>query len=223
MKMFATGLLFAMALLACSLPDPGCDDHSCDGCKYVLKAHAEKMIYHLGVECLYDSACNATLVIFLPVPKEKNECKMDNFEYTLVSGNIREKMEHNTNLRFLPISSDDHLRFSLFDSAKVEKKYDIDLSNVIHSYTIDGDPVRITLPSNLIRFSVKCPYCPDNTNDMCRNSRACVREAEYGNSTMTVGLDSSWGKYFLMSSWLDSQGPLGNDSIDISAQVYFRE
>ena len=223
MKLFATGLLFAMALLACSLPDPGCDDHSCDGCKYVLKEHAEKMIYHLSVECPYDSACNATLVISRPVPKEKNECKMDNFEYTLVSGNIREKMEHNTNLRFLPISSDDHFRFSLFDSAMVEKKYDIDLSSVIHSYTIDGDSVRITLPSNLIRFSVKCPYCPDNTNDMCRNSRACVREAEYGNSTMTVGLDSSWGKYFLMSSWLDSQGPLGNDSIDISAQVYFRE
>jgi hypothetical protein len=121
MKLFATGLLFVMALLACSLPDPGCDDHSCDVCKYVLKEHAEKMIYHLSVECPYDSACNATLVIFHPVPKEENECKMNNFEYTLVSGSIREKMEHNTNLRFLPISSDNHFRFSLFDSAMVEK------------------------------------------------------------------------------------------------------
>ena len=167
MKMFATGLLFAMALLACSLPDPGCDDHSCDGCRYVLKAHAEKMIYDLDIWCPYDSACDATLVIFRSIPKEKNECKMNDFEYTLVSGGIREKMKQNTNLR-VPISSDEHLRFSLFDSAKVEKKYDIDLSSVIHSYTIEGDSVRITLPSNLIRFSVKCPYCPDNTNDMCK-------------------------------------------------------
>ena len=223
MKMFATGLLFVMALLACSLPDPGCDDHSCDvKCLPTLQKHVKSLNISLDLTCPFDSVCTASL--FFGVVKElgwdSQEC-YDSYKYTFESDSDKDVI-FKFSKKMLTLS-DDHLRFSLFDSKKKKKKYDIDLSSIIHSYTIDGDSVRIAMPSNLIRFSVKCPYCPDNTNDMCRNSRACVREAEYGNSTMTVGLDSSWGKYFLMSSWLDSQGPLGNDSIDISAQVYFRE
>lgn len=222
MKMFATGLLFVMALLACSLPDPGCDDHSCDGCKYVLKAHAEKMIYHLGVECPYDSACNATLVIFLPVPKEKNECKMDNFEYTLVSGNIREKMEQNTNLRFLPISSDDHFRFSLFDSAMVEKKNDIDLSSIIHSYTIDGDSVRITLPYSG-KMKVSCPICQELGENCDIMSNKVCQYINESDSSMTVTIGYDWDNNYRFSYGLSNQGPLGSDTIDVGGRIYFRE
>ena len=222
MKRFAVGLLFVMALLACSLPDPGCDDHSCDGCRYVLKAHAEKMIYDLGVECLYDSACNATLVISRPVPKEKNECKMDNFEYTLVSGNIREKMEHNTNLRFLPISSDDHFRFSLFDSAKVEKKYDIDLSSVIHSYTIDGDSVRITLPYSG-KMKVSCPICQELGENCDIMSNKVCQYINESDSSMTVTIGYDWDNNYRFSYGLSNQGPLGSDTIDVGGRIYFRE
>ena len=66
MKQIAAGMLLFAALLACSLPDPGCDDHSCDGCKYVLKAHAEKMIYHLGV---FSMQCHASY--FSPCSERK--------------------------------------------------------------------------------------------------------------------------------------------------------
>ena len=217
MKLFVTGFLFIAALFACSLPDPGCDDHSCDGCRYVLKEHAEKMIYHLQVRCPYDTACNATLLIFQPVLEYENECKIDNFEYMLISGSFRKKMQFGTNVD-LPISSDDHLRFSLLDSAKVEKKYDIDLSGIIHPYTFDNDSIRITLPSHLIEFCIECPYCPNNANDI-----VCVKEDEYENSTIVVGLDPSLGKYFDLNSWLVSQGPNEKDSIEVNAQVYFRE
>ena len=221
MKLFATGLLFVMALLACSLPDPGCDDHSCDGCKYVLKEHAEKMIYHLSVECPYDSACNATLVIFHPVPKEENECKMNNFEYTLVSGSIREKMEHNTNLRFLPISSDEHFRFSLFDSAKVEKKYDIDLSSVIHSYTIDGDSVRITLPYPG-KMGISCLVYRETEGYGFMGHDYCEYLNE-GNSPYSVAVDYNWDNRYYYDYGIVNQDSFGNDSISVHAAIYFRE
>ena len=220
MKMFATGMLFAMALLACSLPDPGCDDHSCDGCKYVLKAHAEKMIYDLDIWCPYDSACDATLVIFRSIPKEKNECKMNDFEYTLVSGGIREKMKQNTNLR-VPISSDEHLRFSLFDSAKVEKKYDIDLSSVIHSYTIEGDSVRITLPYPG-KMGVSCPVYRE-IEGFGFMSRDYCEYLNEDNSPMRVTIGYDWANSYSYGYELSNQGPLENDSININAKVFFRD
>ena len=58
----------------------------------------------------------------------KQECH-DGYEYTFVSGSIKDIVTKFSK-KMLTLS-DDHLRFSLFDSAMVEKKYDIDLSSVI--------------------------------------------------------------------------------------------
>ena len=121
MKMFATGLLFAMALLACSLPDPGCDDHSCDEkCLPALRKHVKSMSIDLGLTCPLDTPCTASLYfgIVKELGWESQECH-DGYEYTFVSGSIKDTVTKFSK-KMLTLS-DDHLRFSLFDSAKVKK------------------------------------------------------------------------------------------------------
>ena len=45
----------------------------------------------------------------------------------------------------VPLESNDHLRFSLIDINNVEKKYDIDLSGIINSYTVRDDSVDVNV------------------------------------------------------------------------------
>ena len=222
MKMFATGLLFAMALLACSLPDPGCDDHSCDEkCLPALRKHVKSMSIDLGLTCPLDTPCTASLYfgIVKELGWESQECH-DGYEYTFVSGSIKDTVTKFSK-KMLTLS-DDHLRFSLFDSAKVEKKYDIDLSSIIHSYTIDGDSVRITLPYPG-EMKVRCPICQELGENCDIMSDKVCQYINENDSFMTVTIGYDWDNNYRFGYGLSNQGPLGSDTIDVGGRIYFRE
>ena len=221
MKMFATGLLFVMALLACSLPDPGCDDHSCDEkCLPALRKHVKSMSIDLGLTCPLDTPCTASLYfgIVKELGWESQECH-DGYEYTFVSGSIKDIVTKFSK-KMLTLS-DDHLRFSLFDSAMVEKKYDIDLSSVIHSYTIDGDSVRITLPYPG-KMGISCLVYRETEGYGFMGHDYCEYLNE-GNSPYSVAIDYNWDNRYYYDYGIVNQGSLGNDSISVHAAIYFRE
>lgn len=221
MKMFATGLLFAMVLLACSLPDPGCDDHSCDEkCLPALRKHVKSMSIDLGLTCPLDTPCTASLYfgIVKELGWESQECH-DGYEYTFVSGSIKDIVTKFSK-KMLTLS-DDHLRFSLFDSANVEKKYDIDLSSVIHSYTIDGDSVRITLPYPG-KMGISCLVYRETEGYGFMGHDYCEYLNE-GNSPYSVAIDYNWDNRYYYDYGIVNQGSLGNDSISVHAAIYFRE
>ena len=222
MKLFATGLLFAMALLACSLPDPGCDDHSCDEkCLPALRKHVKSMSIDLGLTCPLDTPCTASLYfgIVRELGWESQECH-DGYEYTFVSGSIKDIVTKFSK-KMLTLS-DDHLRFSLFDSAKVEKKYDIDLSSIIHSYTIDGDSVRITLPYPG-EMKVRCPICQELGENCDIMSDKVCQYINENDSFMTVTIGYDWDNNYRFGYGLSNQGSLGSDTIDVGGRIYFRE
>ena len=50
----------------------------------------------------------------------------------------------------VPIDSDNHLRFTLVDREKVEKKYDLDLSDYIGMYKAHGDTFDFKFPPNTV-------------------------------------------------------------------------
>ena len=221
MKLLATGMLFAMALLACSLPDPGCDDHSCDEkCLPALRKHVKSMSIDLGLTCPLDTPCTASLYfgIVKELGWESQECH-DGYEYTFVSGSIKDIVTKFSK-KMLTLS-DDHLRFSLFDSAKVEKKYDIDLSSVIHSYTIDGDSVRITLPYPG-KMGISCLVYRETEGYGFMGHDYCEYLNE-GNSPYSVAIDYNWDNRYYYDYGIVNQGSLGNDSISVHAAIYFRE
>ncbi len=221
MKRFAVGLLFAMALLACSLPDPGCDDHSCDEkCLPALRKHVKSMSIDLGLTCPLDTPCTASLYfgIVKELGWESQECH-DGYEYTFVSGSIKDTVTKFSK-KMLTLS-DDHLRFSLFDSAKVEKKYDIDLSSVIHSYTIDGDSVRITLPYPG-KMGISCLVYRETEGYGFMGHDYCEYLNE-GNSPYSVAIDYNWDNRYYYDYGIVNQDSFGNDSISVHAAIYFRE
>ena len=221
MKLFATGLLFAMALLACSLPDPGCDDHSCDEkCLPALRKHVKSMSIDLGLTCLLDTPCTASLYfgIVKELGWESHECH-DGYEYTFVSGSIKDIVTKFSK-KMLTLS-DDHLRFSLFDSAMVEKQYDIDLSSVIHSYTIDGDSVRITLPYPG-KMGISCLVYRETEGYGFMGHDYCEYLNE-GNSPYSVAIDYNWDNRYYYDYGIVNQDSFGNDSISVHAAIYFRE
>ena len=221
MKRFAVGLLFVMALLACSLPDPGCDDYSCDGkCLPALRKHVKSMSIDLGLTCPLDTPCTASLYfgIVKELGWESQECH-DGYEYTFVSGSIKDTVTKFSK-KMLTLS-DDHLRFSLFDSAKMEKKYDIDLSSVIHSYTIDGDSVRITLPYPG-KMGISCLVYRETEGYGFMGHDYCEYLNE-GNSPYSVAIDYNWDNRYYYDYGIVNQGSLGNDSISVHAAIYFRE
>ncbi|MCQ2053891.1 MAG: hypothetical protein MJY82_01200 [Fibrobacter sp.] len=223
-------LAFVVALIAyvasCSLPDPGCDDHSCDEkCLPLNKRHVKSMEMHVQVKCAYDSICLAN--IFFGLVKEMGwysvDC-YDKYEYTFVNESLKAKAVFGETISKVPLK-EDHLRFSLFDEDDVEKKYDIDLSEIVHSYKYVGDSIAIKMPETLTEFLIECPYCTFATRyeEKCKGYMACVGYEEFRNTTMTIGVDSSWGKAYIMYATFDYPTAYGSDIIEVHAEVELRE
>ena len=110
----------------------------------------------------------------------------------------------------VPLESNDHLRFSLIDINNVEKKYDIDLSGIINSYTVRDDSVDVNVMKgcNLWLFS-------------CRKGQVYgydLSDVKYTFSR-TKGCDEE-GSYECY--WLN-QGPSKEDYLDIHAKIYWKE
>jgi hypothetical protein len=108
----------------------------------------------------------------------------------------------------VPLDSDLHLRFSLLDINNVEKKYDIDLSGIVNSYTIRGDTVDLNVMEN-------CSL----------HLYHCKKETIYGNQLngekysffTSDGCDKD---YSYDCTW-HNLGPSRKDDLEISSTIYW--
>ena len=110
----------------------------------------------------------------------------------------------------VPLESNDHLRFSLIDINNVEKKYDIDLSEIINSYTVRGDSVDV------------------NVMNGCRLSLySCNKDFIYGsrlpNGKYSFLITDKCEDHYGYKCELHNQGPSQKDDLDISATIYWKE
>ena len=214
-------------LLCCSLPDPGCDDHSCDAsCTYVLEEHPKKMFNSLRLNCPYKGDCSVWFYFGIAIPKTYNECEKRGFSYTFVKGDRKETVKETTTLKNIPVDSDGHVRFSLFDKTNTEKNYDIDLSEIIHSYTVRGDSVEIRMPVGDFSMSIRCPFCVSGNKDssICEGLLSCQYHGDETESKVVmIGTDSTWSSFFGFDYYLLNQSSMASDSIKVYGEVYFRE
>ena len=120
------------------------------------------------------------------------------------------------------LDSDDHVRFSLFDSKNVEKSCDIDLSEIIHSYSILGDSVEIKMPQENFSMSIGCPYCHRRDSlPICEDSFACHYHSKKDDS-VTIGTDSTWANFFTFNQYMTKQSSLHTDSVHVYGIIEFR-
>ena len=139
-----------------------------------------------------------------------NSCYVD-YNYLFVAEKQRLKI-HRFEEISIALDSEEHIRFSLLDEADTEKKYDIDMSGILHSFEIIGDSVKIdVLRAGFAEIRMDCP----NSMERChyRNS-----DFDY----VMVGMDSTWSNGFTFDQYLYNQSSMESDSIHVYGKIEFR-
>ncbi|MDD5943510.1 hypothetical protein [Fibrobacter sp.] len=196
-----------------------------DGCSEVLKEHPDRLDISISLGISHNSIYESRLAFDAwskNNPNPYSGCYID-YEYKFVSEKEKKTIRMNTTLDNV-LDSDEHVRFSLFDKNNVEKSYDIDLSEIIHSYTYRGDSVEIKMPENGIsKISIECPYCSAHRiyDSLCQGIFACNYQSTEQKSVI-VGTDSSWGKSYGFKLYLANQSSMKTDSIFIYGDITFR-
>ena len=235
MKKIALAIIVSAALyiVACSLEDswpkattdPDSIYHSCT---YVLKKHSEKLSLSLYLRCPYDSSCISwvTTDVNWGGRDVENECVPSDYEYTFVSGSVKKKVHMGGDVNgeplYLDIHADEHVNFSLFDSAGSEKKYDIDLSSIIHSYTIHEDSVDVLLPAKSFMIVRQCPLCKESS-EYCY--RGPGENCAFYNMTDSVYLKAfpiDWVENYDLIYDFKIKTPYGEDSLHTLSIIYYR-
>ena len=224
-KIVLTAIPILLAILACSDIVPLGPDTSAK-CSYVQKEHIG-LYSNLNVNCNLNKPCRASVSFAGVFWSDSITMRQDfcisttKFEYLYKKGDYEIKVHMNTHVD-MSLDSDDHVRFSLFDSKNVEKSYDIDLSEIIHSYSILGDSVEIKMPQENFSMSIGCPYCHRRDSlPICEDSFACHYHSKKDDS-VTIGTDSTWANFFTFNKYMTKQSSLHTDSVHVYGIIEFR-
>ena len=211
-KMYLLIIPIILGLAACDII-PGTGGNPDEGrCDYVLKEHADDVQFSVNFICSNESNCKLRYLDFYPINVSNNVNYCGRYQYKLVKNGVENIIEQNgnvvTNIAYMvkDVDSEGHLRFSLFDINNVEKKYDIDLSGIINSFTVHRDSVDVNVMKG----------CSLKLFD-------CNKETVYGNKLQngkysflkTEGCDK---EYSYDCSWRN-QGLEGKDELNIYAMI----
>ena len=173
------------------------------------------MYNNLEIRCLYNSNCSI-IFHFGPAGSSKDINACGNYEYKFINnektiivqkGRDFNKPSVNADINLTP-DSDEHVRFSLFDKNNIEKKYDIDLSGIIHSFTVRGDSIDVNVMKD------------------CRLRLYSCMKTVYGNNllngkytfSVAEGCDS---EYSYDCTW-HNQGSFETDDLYIHAMIHWK-
>ncbi len=212
-KMYLLFMPIVLGLAACDIipgtggnPDEGrpCNEN-------VLKVHDAALALKMTANCTYEKKCDIKLYFYGTEHPDslKGVCFGGGVEWRLESFDTSMVVN---DWKSYPVSlyQEDHLRFSLIDINNVEKKYDIDLSEIINSYTIRGDSVDVKVMKGCSLSLYECD-----------------RETVYGNlildSRYSFSILEGCKKYYSYDCLWDNQGPLKKDNLDIHATIYWKK
>jgi hypothetical protein len=199
-----------LCFVACDMPATGGNPGEGSLCKGVTKNHANKYYFELTLKCQYEEKCGLKLFFDAGYYRDSlsSRCFSDyelDFVTTETSKKVLSAKEYN-----VPLESDDHLRFSLIDINNVEKKYDIDLSGIINSYTVRGDSVEVNVMKGCSLWLFSCKKDQVYGNNLSDGKYTFLR---------TEGCDK---EYSYDCSWRN-QGFGGKDELDIHAMITWKK
>lgn len=205
--LFLIPLLFS--LLSCEgFTTTGSNDPYSNPCYGISKKNAYSYMFFFELNCPYGDVCKTKLSFLGSGAGDTLDGRCFS-EYVLnLITNDSSILAHSGKRYPISLTPESHAKFSLIDEDNVEKKYDIDLSEIINSYTVRGDSVDVNVMNGC---SFKLYYCN--------------KEAVYGNQLQD-------GKYsFLATEGCDkeisyrclwhNQGPLEHDDLNIDATIYW--
>ena len=209
-KKWLLALPILFNLLSCEGLSFGGNSNEGNRCSWISKEFVSPLKFELSVTCSYEKICKGYFSYwgFNISDSLRNKC-FSGYELNFVTKDTSMLIR---SIDSYPISfeSDSYLRFTLLDINNVEKKYDIDLSGIVNSYTVRGDTVDVNVMKecNLSLYS-------------------CQKETVYGNKLND-------GKYtFFTSDGCDKDysyrckwrnlGPSKKDDLEISATIYWNK
>lgn len=212
-------VLAVLCFIACDMPGTGGNPSEGSHCQGITQNHANKYYFDLTLKCLYKKKCEVKLYFDAGYYRDSlsGKCFSD-YELNLVTNEFSKTIfsgkEYN-----MPLESNDHLRFSLFDINNVEKKYNIDLSGIINSYAIRGDSVEVKVfdclnRMTIYRYRVARNNGPHDIIDLYPDS---LRNGNYVFYQDNLLFDEI---YFNCS--LGSQNSFKTDSVYIHGDLYWR-
>ena len=216
-------LLSAMLLLAGCDYFPGTVGDKAGVSKCYIEEQPYFMENDLNIQCSSELKCSAKMGFgFIRFDTTgclycKAGCLYYDYKYSFVQGNRRETINIGS-YADLDIDSDEHIRFSLIDKANVEKKYDLDLSKIIHSYKKSGDSIVVSPPYQDVEVYAVCEDCAENRR-FCEESRLSFFDRNLEIEKNAFGGDVCLHYYKLYYD-LSGQSSLGTDSLSIIATIY---
>ena len=201
-----------LSLVACDMPGTGGNPYEGLPCNQnIMKVHADSLALKMTVNCPYEKVWDVKYGFYVAgLPDSlKGMCfgggvewKFESFDTSMVVKNGKSYP--------ISLTPENHAKFSLFDINNVEKKYDIDLSGIVNSYTVRGDSVDV----NVMKGCSLSLY-------------ECDRETVYGNlildSRYSFSILEGCKKYYSYDCRWDNQGPLKKDNLDIHAKIYWKK
>ncbi len=184
-------------------------------CSLIVKEHGN-MMNNMDINCSSESICNVTLFFLLVGTPVGYGCS-DGFEYKFVQNKDtsvvkrnydRSKPSENASVK-LDLDSDGHVRFSLLDINDVEKKYDIDLSGIVHSFTVRGDSIDVHVMENC---HLQLFFC----------NKEIVYGSKLRNGKYTFSANEGCDAEYSYDCIWHNQGSLETDDLEIDAMIRWK-
>ena len=199
---------FLFNLLSCEGLSMGGNPYEGSRCRGISRTNAYSYMFFFELDCPFEGKCESFFFFLGNGTRENSEDNcFEKYELTLKTQDT--SMIVNSNRRYLlPLTSDGYLHFSLIDEDGVEKKYDFDLSGIIHSFTVRGDSVDVNVMKD------------------CRLRLYSCMKTVYGNDllngkyTFSVA-DGCDSEYSYDCSWYN-QSSLETDDLDIHAMIHWK-
>ena len=203
--LFFIPLLFS--LLSCEgFTTTGSNDPYSNPCYGISKKNAYSYMFFFELDCHYGETCKAKMnFLGSGVGDTLDGRCFSGYELRLETADTSRTVLENKNYP-ISLTPENHAKFSLVDEDNVEKKYDIDLSGIIHSYTVHGDSVDVNVMKGCRLWLFSCKKDQVYGNDLSDGKYIFLK---------TEGCDK---EYSYDCSWLE-QGSSGMDKLDIHAMI----
>ena len=196
-------------LLSCEMFHTGGNPDEGKICDRISKVLASPLELRLSIKCPYEEDCDISFSyagVYL-ADTLSGPC-FSGYELKLVTD---DSLSIVRSLKSYPIhlSPNNHIHFSLVDEDGVEKKYDFDLSGIIHSFNVRGDSVDVNVMKD------------------CRMDLfSCNKKTVYGNNLLNGKYsfsitDGCKDHYSIDCSW-EKMDSLGTDNIELFATIYWK-
>ncbi|MBR6449356.1 MAG: hypothetical protein IKS96_05355 [Fibrobacter sp.] len=210
-KLWMLVLPILLCILSCEgFTTTGSNDPYSNHCYGISKKNAYSYMFFLELDCHYGETCKAKMnFLGSGVGDTLDGRCFSGYELRLETADTSRTVLENKNYP-ISLTPENHAKFSLVDEDNVEKKYDIDLSGIIHSYTVRGDSVDV------------------NVMNGCRLSLySCNKDFIYGsslpNGKYSFLITDKCEDYYGYKCELHNQGPSQKDDLNIYATVYWKK